>query len=83
MQYLHKCCILQSVLLCDRLCRHKFENCVYALEHISHLYGFIEPCICICCLSPLDDANVLPQDEHAKLRCSDSLPDDNLFFFIS
>lgn len=38
--FVHLICIRQSA--CIRLCRHRFENCVYALKQTSHWNGLTE-----------------------------------------
>lgn len=35
------------------------------MKQTSHWNGFTLECMCVCCLSPLDVANVFPHSEHA------------------
>ena len=65
-QSLHLICWRQSA--CILLCRHRFENCVYAFRHTSHWNGFTELWMCWCCFRPLDVANVLLHSWHVCER---------------
>lgn len=58
----HLNCVRQ--LDCNRLWRHKLENCVYALWQFSHWNGLTDEWICSCCLRPDSLANVFPQSIH-------------------